>query len=697
MKKLDRWLGRLARSASRMVLLEDALLADRFRPYAVYRLRFFFLRYAVSSVVFGVKFILLFTLFANEFFELLRLQVIAGLIAHTWWGSLETMRGAVRDLHRSGRTFLVPREIARWLSFGVQLALVTILAVGTWAALRGTRGGFDAADLYVVAIFLRLAAGFVVRCYHSGAYALRRVYRPLSSMLAADVASFVGTLLLWPAVGRWSFPIATLASTAVTVTLSLIFTSRTYRFFGFFPHRAIDLRTRPPLRGRWREFALGGASYGLLRLDALLVLGLFRGQTSVFGDAVLFTLFFALGPTVRAGFEWAQLFYFDLKRLEVPLFADLKASFERHLLRLAWAMGLIFWVVAVLVTTVIFQRGLGILYVATLPFFVVRAFLAVHQIRRYAEGAYVRLLTSGVVAFAGFLLIGRLALSPVERIVWAAVVLGVATTIVAARSGGNLRARAWRTPLWAMEWLQGVSAVDQSVRVRSVQFWEGPRDNDLASRPWHQENRWRYAELADSLARRLRGRGAVAIFAPDRLTWFELADRGEPEMDVGWIVQRGGGHVVRVAETDWYPNGRTALSRAWQDGLLGPPPESDGERSAAAPADLRARFSSWFPTGLILRPTASEPAVRSDLASEERRAILADAMSFGRDLGPFKGRATFDVTALFEDGRLTEIFVVSSRERASKRLRWRAEVRASVIASAIGTVVERMPEPVPAR
>jgi hypothetical protein len=247
-----------------------------------------------------------------------------------------------------------------------------------------------------------------------------------------------------------------------------------------------------------------------------------------------------------------------------------------------------------------------------------------------------------------------------------------------------------------MEWLRGLSSLERPVRVRSVQFWEGPRDNDLASRPWHQENRWRYAELAESLARRLQGYGAVAIFAPDRLTWFELAQPGEPEMDVGWIVQRGGGHVVRVEATEWHPSGRAAMSRAWQDGLLGPPPDLETGRHALDPTELRARFSSWFPKGLVLRPTASEAPARSDLSSEERRAILAEAMSFGRDLGAFKGRSAFDVTALFEDGRLTEIFVVSSRERASKRLRWRAEVRSTVIASAIGRVVDRAREPVAA-
>ena len=39
-------------------------------------------------------------------------------------------------------------------------------------------------------------------------------------------------------------------------------------------------------------------------------------------------------PTIRAGADWAALLYFDLKRLELRLFTNLRKRFERELQRL---------------------------------------------------------------------------------------------------------------------------------------------------------------------------------------------------------------------------------------------------------------------------------------------------------------------------------------------------------------------------
>jgi hypothetical protein len=680
-KQLDRWLRREKKRATRVVYLEDALLTDRFWPYALFRLRYFFARYAVLSVAYAVKLLLLFNIFSNDFFSLLRAQALAGIAAAAWWGALEAMRGTVRDLHRSGQTHVVPREIGRWLSLAAQLSMVTLAIAVLWAVLRVLGPDrFRASDLYVVAILVRLASGFVVRSYHSGIYALQRVYRPITSMVGIDLASIGATLVLFPFVGAWSFPIATLVATAASMIVSLVFTRRTYRFFGFAPEQFVDVRMRPRFGRQTRELVLGGLSYGFMRLDAFLVLTLFWSETRVFNEAILFVLFFALGPTIRAGFEWAQLFYFDLKKLEIQLFSNLKQRFERHLFRLAILLGFIFWLIAAVAGTLIFQRGLGGVYVATLPFFLARSLLAVVQIRAYAEGAYWELLASGIACIVGFVAVGQAVQPGTDRIAWVAGVIFACFLLLLLIQQRRLRRPRPRDLRWIAEWLSEVGEVSEPLVIHGVRFWSGPENRHERGRPWHEENRWRYRDLAGSVARLLGPRGAVALVEPDRIVWFErVAADGAPALDRTWMLARGGGHVLAVESTGIQSDGFAALSVAAERGLLG---DLGGDGDPVPETLLRKMFLQRFPRGMVYRiDDPGENGLRA-LTSEDKRTIIADAMTFARDFGRSRGRPSFDVTAYCEEGRLRMVFVAPITAPRVARERWRTFVRSANVRAA---------------
>src|SRR5262249_39160306 len=158
-------------------------------PYAFYRLRFFFARYAIESLVHVVTVLLLYRFFDRmHFVAVLVAYAVAGVISSFWWGALEALRGEVRRLYRLRAPHLIPRTIGRWVSLSMQLALVTTLALVFWLGLHLARGGpLNPATLYVAAIGLRLALQFVLRAYHSGVYAIRRIYRPLPAILAVEV------------------------------------------------------------------------------------------------------------------------------------------------------------------------------------------------------------------------------------------------------------------------------------------------------------------------------------------------------------------------------------------------------------------------------------------------------------------------------------------------------------------------------
>ena len=97
---------------------------------------------------------------------------------------LELMRERVRDLYRSGQRHRIPEAIAQWLSLSVTASIVTLAlglaSVGWWVWYQGQ--GFGASELYVLAIVAGFALRVPARCYHSGIYAIRRIYRPPLAM-----------------------------------------------------------------------------------------------------------------------------------------------------------------------------------------------------------------------------------------------------------------------------------------------------------------------------------------------------------------------------------------------------------------------------------------------------------------------------------------------------------------------------------
>src|SRR4029077_3760646 len=124
------------------------------------------------------------------------------------------------------------------------------------------------------------------------------------------------------------------------------------------------------------------------------------------GKTGLFALLFLLSPTVRAASEWAQLLYFDLKRLEIRVFRNLKRRFERDVLRLAVAMGIVFAGVASVVGVLVSRTPLTNLFWVVVPFFAALSLLATAQIRTYCERAYPALIRNGCLCLAGFAAVG---------------------------------------------------------------------------------------------------------------------------------------------------------------------------------------------------------------------------------------------------------------------------------------------------
>ncbi|MGH2995457.1 MAG: hypothetical protein ACRDM9_03995, partial [Gaiellaceae bacterium] len=504
---LERWLRRQAAREQRIVLLEEGLLGGRLWRYSWYRLRWFFARYALESVTHGVTVLFLFRGLAWDNFVIVIVATAAtALVSSFWWGALEAMRARVRDLHRSGSPHRIPRVIGGWLAFTGGLSAALLALMLGWIAWRAFDGSLGASDAYVAALLLRLALDLPTRAYHSGIYALRRVYKPLWASLGPELLNLAVILALWPLIGVWGLVVAAVLTTVVMTALTLHYTRRVYHFLGFSPlAEARPGALGESLRGAGRETLAGGFSHGVMALDSLAVLALLYGAEV---DSESLVVLFLAMPTIRAGFDWARLLYFDLKRLELRLFTNLRTRLERHTLQLAWLLGLVFWAAAAAIATAFYGRSVGLLAVALLGFFVARSLLARAQIQAFADGAYASVLGTGVLCLVGLAAVGPVAEGEAERL--AAVAL-VATVSAAALSRLRRSARARGEPGTALltpEWLERLGQVRTPVRVGSARVVAAGGPDLLDARTREDRNRWRLSQLAARTARRLGRTGA---------------------------------------------------------------------------------------------------------------------------------------------------------------------------------------------
>lgn len=683
MNELDRWFRRQAAREARIVVLEEALLGGRLWRYAWYRLRYFLATYLVESAAHAVLVLLLFEELGWDNFVLV-LVAVAGttLASHFWWGALEAMRAQVRDLHRAGKPHRIASAIAGWMTLAAIPAALLVVAMVGWLVWHAAGPGLGATEAFVATLLLRLALDLPTRCYHSGIYALRRVYKPLSAALAPELLGLVTMLALYPVAGIWALVVASLLVTVVLTALSWQYTSRVYHFLGFKPLAAMGMgELRRSVRGAGREFLAAGLSHAVMALDALVVLALLYGAQT---DSEALVVLFLTMPTIRAGADWARLLYFDLKRLELRLFTNLRRRFERYTGQLAWLLGAFFWAVAAAITTAFYGHGVGDLYLALLAFFLARSVLARVQIQGFADRAYAALIGTGVAMLAGIGAVGLLADGESERLAAVAVVT-VVCAVALGRLTGLDRARGEPgTALLTLEWLGRLGGVRDPVRVGSARLVAAHGPDRLDARSREERDRWRLSQLAERLARRLGRVGAAAWIGPDRVVWFEPP--GERRITSRWLQRASGGLVSEVVSREC-PDGEQALLEAARAEMFGP-----SSRHLLTPivpvdeAEARRTFAELVPDGFVYSPDEPVPEELAALSGSELRAILFDAAAFARDLAVAKPRSGYDVTPLSSGGELKLIFVADPHAGRRRRARWRQRVTALNVRASIGGV-----------
>lgn len=675
MSSLNRWLNREIAREGRAVYLEDALLSGRFAAYACYRLRYFFGRSLVEAAIHIIEFTFLAIIFKQHaLISVLFIRASSNFLSAWWWGALENMRGHVRNLHREGKTRLVPKILSRWFALALMTAAGLLLVTVGWIFLDSTRAGqeFDIFHFYVLAVVIRLALGIVSRTYHSAVYAIRRIYRPFVAIVGVELMGFVVTLFLWPSLGVWSFPLAQIPTGIVAAILTFIYVSRVYRFLGFQKLRWRQTRSFQGVLPRMlsKDFFLAGCAYGFMQLDFILVLSLFFGARESTQGFRLFLFFYLIGPFVRSGYEWAQLFYFDLKRLELDLFSYFKKRFTRLVRQVAVAVGLLFWIITCACGTVLVQQNLGMVYALLLLFFLVRSQLAFNQIRAFAERRYPTLIFMGFMIVGGVLLARWATAQEAERLGLFSLVLLAALICLAINNTFGLRMDRRSRIVSLPDWLTRLRQIQNSVRVRVISLD-------------YQVGGWLVERIGRDILGLVRS-GAMTQIGHRRLAWYEIHKGTKSPSDAS-ILKRGGGLIESIRSSPSVPNGRQAISVIEENRIIEALPDAASRAKVftySTPA-IKQRFRKVFPKGILYDATDRNMVPLSGVSRSDRRQLMAGAIQYSKNLFRRIRRGRFDVTSLFDNGRIRLIFAVPQSEPEPSRKKWKSFINEVNLSHAI--------------
>jgi hypothetical protein len=403
---LEHWLARVHRRHQRRSDLAAALLLGEGGRYARQRLSPMLLRVLVRTALHAVEIYLLMLALPFEYLApLLGYRALVQIAGTAHWGALEPLRRRVREQAPAA----VRWTITRWLSASTALGVLPAL----WFVLRmlDPRTPLSLFDAYGFACCARLAGDVYARTLHSGVFALRRVYRPLSSLVVADALELALIIAGFDALGPWVLPLAISISGALDVSLSVLYTRRAYRRRRWQLPRISDARrafARAQLRAEWkrqaRELAAASVAHATTQLDGwLLLLLVARVDEPHAGGASLALAYYVLRPCLGFSAQWVRAFYFDLSRLEAGALQAFRAHLARYLRNVGFGCAALIALPGVIAAAYVDPRQDRWALACLVPLAFVRALFAQRQLEAFVRQRYVRLSLVGAVLAAGFI------------------------------------------------------------------------------------------------------------------------------------------------------------------------------------------------------------------------------------------------------------------------------------------------------
>ncbi len=405
MSEIANYLAKQKKRENARVTLDEALFNQRFSRYAFFRLRYFSLNYFLELMIHIVEFFFLIMTFPKQLVVLfIFMRVLSLLINGYWWGALEALRARVRICFSLNKIVKLQKEIGCWILLSCVLAgfILMLGIIGVVLACYYLESNIlTLALIYILSITLISITQIILRTYHSGIFALQRVYRPLWTILMPNIINILLVSILWLPLGIHSLPLALLVSAIANCLITIKFTRFAYRNNNiqimFSKNKFLWLRFLKSLLD-WEGF-LAGVAFLFIKLDALFIL-LFL---SLVGEYQILLTVYLINPIIRFGYDWTRIFYYDYKKIGAGAFLSIQHHFDRHLFKLALIMGLICYGLSVITLLLFSNLTLGFWALSILPLFILHATLGLLQLRAYSNHRYLDVMVSSVIMLLGVL------------------------------------------------------------------------------------------------------------------------------------------------------------------------------------------------------------------------------------------------------------------------------------------------------
>lgn len=385
------------------VSLPQALLGANL-DYLRYRFRYLILNNILATSLHLFEFYLLGLYFnSQQFFSLILLRAFTLMIKNTWWGALEGLREKVRHYSSCHKRHHITKEISCWF-YSAAILTVTMFLLGliglTQLFPHSSSNTHERFMFYGLAMLIQLAADMLTRVIYSGIFATQRIYRPWWSIPLAEVLGFAIILILMPIARSWCLPISYIVFSFTALYITWHYARQAYR-----QHSQSIL-----MKISWKEFCfwwrhlpltnilLAGIASAAMSLEGII---LWLLQPLINTDPLLFKLIYLLSPQISAGFDWARMCYFDLKKLQAPKWAIFLPRFCRYLWGFSAVMGIIFWLMGCIITRLFLPEISIVTLLCFLPLFIGRSVLAFCQIKLFASNDFLTIiLGTGFLAIA---------------------------------------------------------------------------------------------------------------------------------------------------------------------------------------------------------------------------------------------------------------------------------------------------------
>ncbi len=387
MMKLNQWLSNQAKRGERFISIADLLFSNKSVAYIYFRLRYFNWLVLIRLVFHLSIFAGLHQSLPARNFSIVALVWAATLIINAaWWGGLEVLRTRVRDYYHTKNTEALQQEISYWLILGILGGIILTLLSLMFGVYGISSGQPTLIFLWSFAgsLCLSLAIRLSFEPYHSGIYAISRVLRPLWSLVIGEVFSFLFILIGWHWLQHWVLPIAMILTSLINTLLRYYYCKRLYDFYEW------RLSFNPLTIGRWlrelplRDLVLAALAMSLMQLEGPALLASVKFQQTHELYYQLFNALFLTLPLLNASSEWAQLFYFDWKKLRRFNFSGLHQRYDKTILLLSPMMGCFLGLAAVGVSHFFLPNLSSMVYGMVALLIILRAIIAYLQIRSFA-------------------------------------------------------------------------------------------------------------------------------------------------------------------------------------------------------------------------------------------------------------------------------------------------------------------------